>query len=178
MSEIDWSKAPEGAQGYMPQDNLWIAGWWKEESGSRYFWNQAEGVQGEWKRSFANPFDRPEFIPCPSPSWNGEGLPPVGAVCERALSHTARKVTTICGHSTDGAYASFYDGDGLMGWGDDCKFFPLRTPEQIAAVEREAAIDSMVQFFMNYYGNPKGAEQYLLLCRSLHDAGYRKQADR
>lgn len=55
------------------------------------------------------------------------------------------------------------------------RFRPVRTPEQIAAEERADAIDKMVEFFVNYYGNPKGSEQYLLICRSLHDAGYRKQ---
>jgi len=58
-------------------------------------------------------------------------------------------------------------------YGEAGEFRPIKTAEQIAAEERREAIDQMVQFFMNYYGNPKGAEQYLLICRSLYDAGLR-----
>ena len=56
-----------------------------------------------------------------------EGLPPAGIKCERIFSHKEWRETTICGNSPDGVYAAFYDGDGLMGWGDNCKFRPIQT---------------------------------------------------
>lgn len=99
-----------------------------------------------------------------SKEWTGEGLPPVGAVCERSFGREIWKSTTICGHSTDGAYAAFYDGDGLMGWSDDCKFRPIRTQEQIAAEAREAAIKDLMQLDDIYYDQ----------AAAIYDAGYRK----
>lgn len=102
--------------------------------------------------------------------WNGEGLPPVGTVCERSFSHSTWKVTTICGHSTDGAYASFYDGDGLMGWSDSCKFRPVRAAEQIAADEREKEIAQIEHELHSVNGEVNRVKAV-----HLHSIGYRKQ---
>ena len=105
--------------------------------------------------------------------WNGEGLPPVGIDCERAFSHSTWKETHICGHSTDGAYAAFYDGDGLMGWNDHCKFRPARTPEQIAKQERSKACDKMYGVILDRIPQDRrnnGSD----ICEALYDAGYRK----
>lgn len=122
--------------------------------------------------------------------WNGEGLPPVGAKVEviglsgdclpKSIEDWEDGDIVECAahHSMQGEYVTpvFFNKRVFQfsGLREDC-YRPIRTPQQIAAEERKAAIDQMVQFFMNYYGNPKGAEQYLLICRSLHDAGYRKQ---
>lgn len=107
--------------------------------------------------------------------WNGEGLPPVGTTCEWRPSIDQLIVVTILGRDGDETWFR-RKGNQFSETCVNMAFFrPIRTPEQIAAEERKEAIDKLVQFFMNYYGNPKGAEQYLLICRSLHDAGYRKQ---
>lgn len=104
--------------------------------------------------------------------WAGEGLPPVGLEVERSMSQHSWKRTTICGHSTDGAYASFYDGDGLMGWSDDCKFRPIRTAEQIAAEEREAQVDKMLDLFEG----AAGKQNYDMRAgiEAIYDGGYQK----
>lgn len=71
--------------------------------------------------------------------WAGEGLPPVGAVCERNYGGEWKK-TTVCGHSPDGkSWAAFYDDD-KAGWLGAAGFRPIRTPDQIAAEAKEAAI--------------------------------------
>jgi hypothetical protein len=171
MSGIDWSEAPEGAQGYMPQDNLWIAGWWKEEGGSRYFWSQYEGVRGGWKKSFANPFDLPEFIPRPSPAWNGEGLPPVGTAC---LDSSGCEVVIVA-HHANGKHAIFAESmhAGLLYYGAAGDFRQIRTPEQIAADEREAAVKHMLDSVSSWVhkGGICNAETFATM---LYDAGYRK----
>lgn len=104
--------------------------------------------------------------------WTGEGLPPVGAVCEYYADEDSWQRCEIVAHK-DGQ-AVVWVSNAHIWASSGASLRPIRTPEQIAAEERQEAIDQMVQFFMNYYGNPKGAEQYLLICRSLHDAGYRK----
>ncbi|KAA8689603.1 Uncharacterized protein ALO80_04059 [Pseudomonas caricapapayae] len=163
---IDWSKAPEGATHYYkgsPQP-------WRDLSGYnwKYFMNgkwhlcpscctSAELMRELGKVLFA--------LPLPQ-AWNGEGLPPVGDRVERAFSHSTWKLTTICGHSTDGAYAAFYDGDGLMGWADKCKLRLIRTAEQIAAEEKEAGIQEMRLAAGSLNDFP---------FVQLWDAGYRKQ---
>lgn len=108
------------------------------------------------------------------PEWTGEGLPPVGTVCEaqiysgkgdliwveaRVLHHHPR-------HKKSAAIA--HGGEELLAW--TSMFRPIRTPEQIAAEERDKAIDEMVP------ASPlldKGWSRRV--CEALYDAGYRKQ---
>lgn len=67
--------------------------------------------------------------------WTGEGLPPVGAVCEYFSALGEWKVCRIVAH--DGLYAVF---NSLNEYGAHIAdgFRPIRTPEQIAAEDREA----------------------------------------
>ena len=48
-------------------------------------------------------------------------------------------------------------------------FRPIRTPEQSAADEREAAIDAMLAAT-----TAQGSDISLRVCEQLYDAGYRK----
>ena len=122
--------------------------------------------------------------------WTGEGRPPVGVICEMSLfaSNEWELCTPVhyleqpIDHSDQVVvYQDSLGGEVCYVLDPPCsgsiEFRPVRTPEQIAADERAGAIDKLVEFFVNYYGNPKGSEQYLLICRSLHDAGYRKQVN-
>jgi len=76
MTDV-WAMAPEDAQGFMPNDNLWLAGWWKQENDCSYFWSAELGFSGGWKKIFAKPFDHPNFQKRPTTqpaAWNGSGL--------------------------------------------------------------------------------------------------------
>lgn len=121
-------------------------------------------------------------------NWDGIGAPPVEAICKVRADHILEgdwievKVLAIGLHGKDVAVLVAEHESGVVGTMHgllytrfEDHFRPIKTKEQLAAEEREKAVDEIVQFFMNYYGNPKGAEQYLLICRSLYDAGYRKQ---
>ena len=101
--------------------------------------------------------------------WDGTGLPPVGTVCEVANECKIYKPCTVVAHvisegeaqaiaqcSTDWFYGGVYD------------FRPLRTPEQIAAV------DDLCELFVEHYGTPKIPEHYLGLARAIVEAGYRR----
>jgi hypothetical protein len=136
MRNIDWSKAPEGATHYMtpPSSSPWrdLSGetwkWWDEQVG----WKDSEESS---KSFFGRRHDR--LILNPS-SWTGEGLPPVGTVCE---------VTTNDGYNWRPVKILFLDefiilAGEVEGKTDrqilrlcdaDVSFRAVRTPEQIAA---------------------------------------------
>lgn len=130
MSEIDWSKAPEGATHYWP-----CHGSFYTKIGDKFYF--AENIEvgrvnspASWVKS---------LIPRPSPAWSGDGLPPVGVVLEVNPDKAGWRKSVIS-----------YVGDGFIAWMqvgdlivpeygafiDDCEFRPIRTPEQIAADER------------------------------------------
>lgn len=112
------------------------------------------------------------------PEWNGEGLPPVGTVCELSSQGADWGVGTIQ-----------YTAENVIVWrwnnqqlGQACACYrhevnirPIRTPEQIRADEsaireREDAIEAMTAV------SPlldKGWSRKV--CAALYDSGYRKQ---
>lgn len=105
--------------------------------------------------------------------WNGEGLPPVGTVCEYYADEDTWRRCEIVAYK-DGmavvwvnhAHIWSCSGAGLR---------PLRTPEQIAAEEREKAIAEMVEA-VQFFGNIPAASVFAF-CGILHDAGYQKTTE-
>lgn len=158
MSEqIDWSKAPEGYPLWITDpDGIIKPGWHKEIEGKYVdmrggFWNKSEGGFTVHKRPT-------------TPSWSGEGLPPVGAVCE-----VDGENVVIVAHHCNGVHAIYAESevDGLLYYGEPNEFRPIRTPEQIAADERELAVDEMHKLYME--GAKHSGGLY-----ALYDAGFRK----
>ena len=77
--------------------------------------------------------------------WNGQGLPPVGTVCEGGRARTgAFNECVVIAHRNGMAIAVFTDQEELQ-WVSE--FRPIRTPEQIATDEREAAINEILSDF-------------------------------
>ena len=170
MNEIDWGKAPEGADKYDTYNNLFYKG---AQPGLQVF------TRGKWKQAVIMKSNE-LFVYRPStPSWSGEGLPPAGVVCEAAIPHTSGpnnersfiwiEGSVIAYYEIKGkTYAWFAGGDGFYP-PSILEFRPVRTPEQIAADEREAAIDAMLA------ATPApGSDISLRVCEQLYDAGYRK----
>lgn len=165
MSEIDWSKAPEGATHWMPESYEWLEGFWKRTGNANYFYEK-----GVWEFSSGKPFGHPNLVARPSLAWSGEGLPPIGVVCEawiddgRLCWHTV----SIIGHHPEEpgllAVAMMGNNDKLQ-WVNE--FRAIRTPDQIAADEREAAVNGMLCHDA-LGGTRRG------LAEALYDAGYRK----
>ena len=163
MSNVDWSKAPEGATHWMPGSQYWQEGFWKREGEANYFF---EG--GEWAFSGAKPFGHPALVKRPAtPQWNGEGLPPVGAVVEWFSPVYGWIGGRVVGH--DGTVAVISHNDGYTGCHPH-EVRPIRTAEQLAAEARERAVEEM----WSVYWQPHAvtAKEGLGL---LYDAGYRKQ---
>ena len=174
MNEIDWSHAPEGATHY----NHTCFDWYKvTQIGAVFFWNgRAWEPARFWDDSKHDCIQRPT-----TPSWSGEGLPPVGVECEALwTSATGEYVrVVVVGYDHDQSYAVYRILAGVRAGeyessrqvdveGHPC-FRLTRTPEQSAEDEREAAIDAMLA------ATPApGSDISLRVCEQLYDAGYRK----
>jgi len=171
--QIDWGNAPEWATKHgligMGRQPIWF---------NKSEYTYVNGQQGGRVFLFDGPgypiagvvdaTERPT-----TPSWSGEGLPPVGVVCEveyddgRQIWHEAEVIY----HKKDGPRiaAAMLIGDGRDKLVWVSQFRPIRTPEQIAADEREAAVDAMVKACPY-----PGSTSTRLDCESLYSAGYRK----
>ncbi|MBM2500574.1 hypothetical protein JQS51_30345 [Pseudomonas aeruginosa] len=165
---IDWSKAPEGATHWEPTGPEFNEGWMKKEGNGWFFW----GLGAEWKYEGDVSAEREAtFEARPQETWDGQGLPPVGTVCEyRHMiwpEYRPCKIRYISEESLvayDDAQEQFYRTCDML-------FRPIRTHEQIAAEEREAGISDMQTIT-----DGAGPTVYAKLS-ALYDAGYRRQEE-
>lgn len=144
-------------------------------------------MDGEWLT--VAPCVRPEDYVARPDTWSGEGRPPVGTVCEttyddgkyrwgywlktKVLAYGEQR--TFVSQETRGKPGEWIEG-GICSEG--MKYRPIRTPEQIAAEERKAAIDKMAADAQLDFsaGELLSAREYVeCAIAALHDAGYRKQ---
>ncbi|HFL2882351.1 TPA: hypothetical protein ACGWRO_003436 [Pseudomonas aeruginosa] len=173
---IDWSKAPEGCIGAFARiiGNQRTAFFVFSKRPSDYM--SREGYEGEREDGYYHVFS--EFWEWLDKPWDGQGLPPVGIEAEviwdstdvayyrvKILAHDEdRVVFRWCEGESKGQYGSY----AVLNFGILPTFRPIRTPEQIAAEEREKAVGDMA---MSIQGVPY---QYPTLY-ALYDAGYRRQ---
>ncbi|WP_155737931.1 hypothetical protein [Stutzerimonas stutzeri] len=167
MNDI-WNEAPEGATHYTPANET--------ECLNAVYWRVIEGVfvkawavlgngsLSECKSGCEFDLTRPDVVTRP---WTGEGLPPVGTVCEAWHNGSAQGVVEVR-----------YAGDCMVLWNvklkheqcsvaENYSFRPIRAPEQIAAEERESHINGMLCHDA-LGGTRRG------LAEALYDAGYRR----
>jgi len=173
MSNIDWSKAPEGATHCSREGSAFH----DFSNGGHRHW-----LCGEWVRH-AYPFeayDTPgELVARP---WSGEGLPPVGAeleagfACEDfAIWH--KGVCVAVGEDPEGReeFCVVKFGNKIAMYRDEGRRMrPARTPEQIAAEERERGISQVLADF-EYTVGPCTHKLARSQAERIYDAGYRKQ---
>ena len=168
MSEIDWSKAPEGATHATPKGHNYYAAFWRIVQGTA---TDAWVVlpDGDFDHVLLPALferDRKELVERPSsPAWSGEGLPPVGTHIEWFSPIYGWLGGRVVGH--DGSVTVVVHNDGYTGCHQHA-VRPIRTPEQIAAEDREKAVEDMLRLF----GGTDSRDTYLM--QRLYDAGYRK----
>lgn len=175
MTQIDWSKAPEGATHYGEGNHCKF--WAKDvRPGISYQFSNVyhDGPTG-WMIRLGDP-DYP--ITSIIPDWTGEGRPPVGTVCE--VEHCGKwiKCEIIAHFQQESAQvAAFifspYSGNPKLkelAYYIADSFRPTRTPEQIAAAERAKECDKMfgIMCAVDREGNRSD------MAEALYDAGYRK----
>lgn len=184
MIEDIWQTAPAGATHYQPA---------RGEGFNPVFWRVENGVPGEaWAvmgNSTLQHIPKPSYIddvferliPRPAPQWNGEGLPPIGLVCEVDNPHEPGEwhECTILVH--DGEIAVFgccngypyvYDGQSAD------SFRPIRTPEQIAADERlhkiSNACTAIARTLDQFASDIPGGAAARAVIEAMIDAGYKR----
>lgn len=133
-------------------------------------------VVGACEKAYWRPItEHPDYV-APVEAWNGEGLPPVGAVCAVFGEHSKRWYKCEIVFSSDWvvvARGAAYEGKKVDIAYDyttfERRFRPIRTPEQIAAEERNAGIEEMLTVFW-----AGGSNELRRRVEQLYDAGYRK----
>jgi hypothetical protein len=158
--------APEGATHFRPGCHKYVAHWVKLDGESRYM------IRVDCDSNFiADPTPRPlsECIPRPSsPAWSGpqDGLPPVGIDLQwfsPVYGWIGGKVVAHDGQTIIVRHNDGYEGCYLH------NVKACRTPEQIAADQREAAINEMVDDLQ-----PSSGGATKLIAERFYLAGYRK----
>lgn len=174
MSEqIDWSKAPEGCIGVFTT---------KLSIGYRPFFvitkrysdygaqagcsgQDSEGNEYHVFEKYWDYHEKPA-------SWSGEGLPPVGVVCEANFVGEWKRFEMRYYGEAHVVFKTAFEVQRARYDFDTCgvKFRPIRTPEQIAADEREAACEEMLEIAKSRRPDPDVYEAIA----TLYDAGFRK----
>lgn len=186
MKQPDWSKAPEWATLYLQHISDSRATAWAEsyEHGARVITPERNEMFGLIPQCW--------LVVCrrPAPQWNGEGRPPVGVVCEflwnylregseyvkaRVLAHDEDlAVLRVIGGESDGELREGRSGYcGYIG-NEHPIFRPIRTPEQIASEEREAAVEVMMSRFAL---RDITEVPWYALFQQMYDAGCRMTAE-
>lgn len=175
---IDWSKAPEGFP-------LWLEGTNDEHRKHSGWYRDAglvfEGADGgQWRACREGQFFNIHRKPEPA-AWNGEGLPPVGAIVEVRYAIEDHKSDwpwhegecVVVGASPEGDEFCVVRAGNVIACfsGRRTHIRPFRTPEQIAAEERREGIKGIQSASCGQCG-PSICEQ---AAAALYDAGYRKQ---
>lgn len=161
MSTIDWRMGPEGAIGFATKLGFGEVSIWYRRTANGELEYCGDG-SSHWMTSYKVPDDvvwREEE----TSAWTGEGLPPVGIVCEislkpsvdhentvdghRYFEHDGEQVTIVAHHKIDesssaAVYAVLkgfsYEYHSLC----EGNFKAIRTPEQIAAEQVSTQLDS------------------------------------
>lgn len=173
---IDWSKAPEGTTHWDPVNKNHLRQYGKVSQ----YWNIGRGWT-EKGRQYPDDLSTMDRL-IARPVWEGKGMPPVGSVCEMRIwpdgewekctpayylqePHDHSEQVVVYQHSLMGDVHYIIDPPCA----GSIEFRPLRTPEQIAAEERAAGIESLRHLLSevpcdDYYA-----------AAAVYDAGYRKQ---
>lgn len=171
--KIDWSKAPEGATHFDGSHHK--LGFLKQEHGAWY--QYSPGVKA-WFSCHLNSETENLLVVVPQ-AWTGEGLPPVGTVCEYRVGDGTwfkceiRYVTKPGPFETVEVvmYPPHLKGEQIGQVGTSpgkVSFRPIRSPEQIAEEEHRKAVEQLAAD--TDWILPKEA------CEAVLAAGYRKQA--
>lgn len=166
--QIDWSIAPDGATHWQPYQRAFYSldgegKWrvWGRNLSGMLCWSESPGTCEAYL------IER-ETEDC---AWSGTGLPPDG--CEIEYHSPSRGWVR-------GEYIGQFNGQMVVGCRETSVIGycpadivrPIRTPEQIAAEERQKAIDEM----WGYLRTDEYEEVRIQrrACADLYDAGYRK----
>ena len=182
MSVIDWTDSGIGSIGAFKSVNngSLIFAATKEHSnyGGRLGFKGLD-TEGREYHVFAEYWS---WQPNPIAPWTGEGLPPVGTVCDvfNEITGCWDAIDEVLAHTIiNGSEVAVFKRGEYIAYSPANCFRPIKTPEQIAAEARQMAIDEMVNEMRKArYDQPKTdiapvdmANHY---AAGLYDAGYRR----
>ena len=160
---IDWDKKPSWADVWIESLVAHVKSNWAKESGGKYIFKDL---------SFVQRLEKPElykvhYPPETKPKWNGEGLPPVGTVCD--LVEYGRPTVEIIAHArnkaSDVAIYKYYDIDDKLQTGFKIAgcFHPIKSDkekwiEQSIEIASRSAAECDVTFSNAIYEALKSGE--------------------
>ncbi|WP_417786719.1 hypothetical protein [Stutzerimonas xanthomarina] len=179
MNDIDWSKAPAWANVVICAElgaHFWASSWGGQKLAENIQTGATQYATMYGDHCWHLVASRHEAV------WSGEGLPPVGAVCEYQVGGgtwyqcTVRYITKpISGDDVQVVIECVHlFGEQVAVPGNEIgqvTFRPIRTPEQIAAEEREKAIQQMIEDTNILTGIMSDRR---IMAGQLYDAGYRR----
>ena len=171
---IDWSKAPEGAT-HAGSFKGKFSCWYK--LGSGWAWEYMSGLSFSWEKVSGN-LPASDLIERPKKqdAWDGEGLPPVGTVCNRINGSTSKKVEIIAHFDGTADRVAAYipiEGRILVDQAIASCFKPIKTKEEIEKEKylSEILVISNIISMATGFAGPTVNN----ISRSIYGAGYRKQ---
>jgi len=152
MSKVDWSLAPEGATHYSNGNSSrsTYPAWWRPSGATNKYECWAIGTSLGCETWQKGPFNLPDAAV--KREWSGpqDGLPTAGTVCEYSLGDS--NCWYVCEikyvlRNKDGVVAECHLKPSIEQYlntyqGTEClaKFRAIKTPDQLAAEQRETAI--------------------------------------
>ncbi|ANI04197.1 hypothetical protein A210_16580 [Pseudomonas putida SJTE-1] len=188
MNDINWAGCPEATH-FDPVDQNFL----REVGEALLLFNIKRGWTVPLHTAYGLHVEECNRPLIKRPEWNGEGLPPVGTVCEFAGFNPEETLpsdpvvgdrVTVIAHfksgSIDVAAFTFFAPPEFeylqVGQGAHGCFRPIRTPEQIAEEEREKAITQILHVMLGHDQASIHEDTVQALCaKRVYDAGYRKQ---
>lgn len=171
---IDWTKAPEGATHWEPSSYEFAEGWMRKVGDKWSYWLEGSKVWGLSGPACCVSAEREAtFEARPQDTWDGQGLPPVGTACEYRHMIWPEYRSCEIRYISEESLVAYDDAQEQFYRTCDMLFRPVRTLEQIAAEEREKAINQMISDAG--YVDPKIGT--FVAMRNLYDAGYRRQEE-
>lgn len=189
MSTVDWSLAPEGATHWTPDErvcNQFIRFFDGEWYWLGEVWNKY-GAGTDWMASqLAGVVSKPEEKQ--PPAWSGpeDGLPTVGSVCEYSVFNADSWFQCEIKYVLNG-----YPHDDLGEWvaviycphlerdqvarPDRFKFRAIKTPEQLAAEERERSVNDLASEISRYFNTEQPSGISVNLAQYLLDQGFKRE---
>ena len=177
MNKPNWDEAPEGATHWGPKsESGWVEAFYKKSPEGKWLKSTGDAFGGRWHGNASLNEDWPErlasLVRHPT-AWTGEGLPPVGLEVEFSYKGTDQGTGIVLFYGTERCLIrNTSKGMEREQSGDirHYEFRPIRTPELIAAEEREWAIKDMLTATRTEKIISRRA-----VCELLYDAGYRKK---
>lgn len=131
---IDWNTAPEGATHWEPRGIVFGEGWMKKAGNEWSYWLEGSEVwAGVWADCFVSAEREATFEARPKEAWDGQGLPPVGTVCEYRHMIWPEYRPCEIRYISEESLVAYDDAQEQFYRTCDMLFRPIRTPEQIAA---------------------------------------------